>query len=174
MLRALGFDPSNDDIIKLVRELGKNIVKLEEYRIDFQEFLDIMIVKMVGSDDQDQPDTKEDIQKAFDLFKDSTVEVGQADRKDHEGFITKKSLMEVAMELEEDLTEEEIEELIIGAIKKEDMMALGIVRSEDTSKTDKNFEDKTKMVSKANFMSILTSDTNDSKIKLQKQPKSFK
>jgi centrin-1 len=47
VLRALGFDPSNDEIISLIRELGKNITKLEEYRIDFQEFLDIMIAKMV-------------------------------------------------------------------------------------------------------------------------------
>jgi centrin-1 len=47
VLRALGFDPSNDEIIMLIRELGKNITKLEEYRIDFQEFLEIMIAKMV-------------------------------------------------------------------------------------------------------------------------------
>lgn len=77
--------------------------------------------------------------------------------------------MAVAKELDEDLTEAEIEELIIGAIAKERMLKLGRVKSEDSSKNEKNFEDKEKMVSKAQFMRILSSDTNENKIKIPKQ-----
>lgn len=41
---------------------GKENVKYDETRIDFQEFLEIMIVKM------SQKDLAEDIQKAYKLF----------------------------------------------------------------------------------------------------------
>jgi hypothetical protein len=47
-LRALGFDPSNEEIVKLIKELDREIKSLEEEMIDFQEFLEIMIVKMVA------------------------------------------------------------------------------------------------------------------------------
>ena len=46
VLRALGFDPSNEDIIQLIKELGKEESNFEKASIDFQEFLEIMIVKM--------------------------------------------------------------------------------------------------------------------------------
>ena len=50
VLRALGFDPSNEEIIKLInlKDPMKKISKLEDYKIDFQEFLEIMIAKMVA------------------------------------------------------------------------------------------------------------------------------
>lgn len=47
VLRALGFDPSNEEIVKSIREVGRNITKLDDEMIDFQEFLEIMNVKMV-------------------------------------------------------------------------------------------------------------------------------
>lgn len=64
VLRALGFDPSNEEIIELIRELRSDVQKLEDEMIHFQEFLEIMIVKM------SQKDTVEDIKKAFKLFED--------------------------------------------------------------------------------------------------------
>lgn len=99
MLRALGFDPSNDEIIMLIRDLGKNITKLEEYRIDFQEFLDIMIAKMVIHNYQKEKDSDSDIDKAFDLFRDTNPSLEGISNPSPDGYITKKSLMAVAKEL---------------------------------------------------------------------------
>ena len=47
MLRALGFDPTNEEILILVKELDKEIIDIDSTRIDFEEFLKIMVVKMV-------------------------------------------------------------------------------------------------------------------------------
>jgi len=63
VLRALGFDPTKDEIVKLIREIGKG-EKDDQTRIDFQEFLEIMIEKM------SQKDSVEDIEKAYKLFVD--------------------------------------------------------------------------------------------------------
>ena len=60
-----------------------------------------MIVKM------SQKDSNEDIQKAYRLFVDEEAKV-----------ITKKSLTKVVEDLEEDLTEQQIEQLIFGANNK--------------------------------------------------------
>lgn len=62
-----------------------------------------MIVKM------SQKDSTEDIQKAYKLFVDE-----EAPTK----VITKKSLTKVVKDLEEDLTEQQIEQLIFGANNK--------------------------------------------------------
>lgn len=95
VLRALGFDPSNEEISNLIRDLGngKENAKFDETKIDFQEFLEIMIVKM------SQKDSNEDIQKAYRLF----VDEGRDPR-----VITKRSLTKVVEDLEEDLTEQQI------------------------------------------------------------------
>ena len=52
-------------IVKLIKDLGKGESKFDTTRIDFQEFLEIMIVKM------SQKDREEDIKKAFKLFADT-------------------------------------------------------------------------------------------------------
>ena len=41
MLRALGFDPTKEEIVKLIRDLGKGETKFDTTKIDFQEFLEI-------------------------------------------------------------------------------------------------------------------------------------
>lgn len=46
-MRALGFDPSNDEIVNLVKSLGRENENIDNAKIDFQEFLEIMIFKMV-------------------------------------------------------------------------------------------------------------------------------
>lgn len=104
------------------------------------------------------------------MFKDPSAEVYDTvkneDGTEKEGsgkmeYITKKSLMAVAQELGEDLTEEEIEELIIGASKKSDILKLGVVKSEDTSKTDKTSTENAKKVSKEEFKKFLGAGTGD-------------
>ena len=57
-LRALGFTPSKEDIEVLILRFDKD----KSGRIDFHEFLDIMITKMEETDD------KEALDEAFDLF----------------------------------------------------------------------------------------------------------
>ena len=41
MLRALGFDPTKEEIVKLIRDLGKGETKFDTTKIDFQEFLEM-------------------------------------------------------------------------------------------------------------------------------------
>ena len=48
VLRELGFDPLiNEEIVKLIRNLGSWDQKFDVKKIDFQEFFEIMIIKMV-------------------------------------------------------------------------------------------------------------------------------
>ena len=47
VLRALGFDPTKEEINKLLKEIGKENENYEKSKIDFQEFLEIMVIKMV-------------------------------------------------------------------------------------------------------------------------------
>ena len=57
-LRALGFEPSKEDILKLIQDYDKD----NSGRIDFHEFLAIMMRKM------QQTDQKDALDEAFDLF----------------------------------------------------------------------------------------------------------
>jgi len=57
-LYALGFSPSKDDLTKLIADFSKD----KSDRIDFAEFLDIMITKM------SEKDSPSEIEKAFQLF----------------------------------------------------------------------------------------------------------
>lgn len=86
VLRALGFDPSNEEISNLIRDLGngKENTKFDETKIDFQEFLEIMIVKM------SQKDSTDDIRKAYKLFIDEST---------NPKVITAKSLSKVVQDL---------------------------------------------------------------------------
>lgn len=93
-LRALGFNPTRDEIEKLVGSASQS------GRIDFHEFLDIIISKV------SEPDTTEDIARAF-----SMLDV------EGKGYITKESLQKVIALLGEDMSEEEIEKMITVAKK---------------------------------------------------------
>ena len=88
-LRALGFDPSKDDVDNLLSGTS------ESGRVDFHEFLDIIITKV------SEPDTEEDIKRAFDMLDLDTVQM-----------VNKSNLMKVIEDLEEDISEEEIEKMI--------------------------------------------------------------
>lgn len=93
-LRALGFNPSREEIERLVGSTSQS------GKIDFHEFLDIIISKV------SEPDTSEDIARAF-----SMLDI------EGKGYITKESLQKVINSLGEGLSEEEVEKMITVAKK---------------------------------------------------------
>ncbi|KAM9795163.1 uncharacterized protein cetn4 [Neosynchiropus ocellatus] len=90
-MRALGFEPKKEEIKKMTADFDKE----GSGSIDFCDFLSMMTVKM------SEKDSKEEILKAFRLFDD-----------DGTGKISFKNLKRVAKELGENLTDEELQEMI--------------------------------------------------------------
>jgi centrin-1 len=89
--RALGFEPKKDEIKKMINDIDKD----GSGTIDFEEFLQMMTAKM------GERDSREEIMKAFRLFDD-----------DETGKISFKNLKRVAKELGENMTDEELMEMI--------------------------------------------------------------
>lgn len=90
-IRALGFEPKKEEINKMLSEIDKE----ESGMISYEEFLMLMTQKMT------EKDSKEEIMKAFRLFDD-----------DETGKISFKNLKRVAKELGENLTDEELQNMI--------------------------------------------------------------
>ena len=90
-MRALGFEPNKDEIKKMIADIDKD----GNGTIDFEEFLTMMTAKM------GERDSREEIMKAFRLFDD-----------DETGKISFKNLKRVANELGENMTDEELQEMI--------------------------------------------------------------
>ncbi|XP_053922029.1 uncharacterized protein LOC104059638 [Cuculus canorus] len=90
-MRALGFEPKKEEIKKMIADIDKE----GSGTIDFEDFLAMMTQKM------SEKDSKEEILKAFRLFDD-----------DGTGKISFKNLKRVAKELGENLTDEELQEMI--------------------------------------------------------------
>merc|ERR1719451_241435 len=90
-MRALGFEPKKEEIKKMIADIDKD----DSGTIDFNEFLEMMTAKM------SEKDSREEIRKAFRLFAD-----------DETGFITLKNLRRVAKEIGENMTDEELQEMI--------------------------------------------------------------
>lgn len=90
-MRALGFEPKGQEIKKMIADVDKDGSGV----IDFPEFLDMMTQKM------QERDPREEMMKAFRLFDD-----------DETGKISFKNLKRVAKELGENMTDEEIAEMI--------------------------------------------------------------
>ena len=95
-LRALGFTPTKDEIKSLISQSDKD----NSMRVDFQQFLDILILKMSEKDSQAELD------KAFALFD-----------HDQDGYISLTDLQHVAAELGEEMSNDELVEMIRGANK---------------------------------------------------------
>jgi len=109
-MRALGFEPKKEEIRKMIADVDKDGSGV----IDFPEFLDMMTTKMA------ERDPREEMIKAFRLFDD-----------DESGKISFKNLKRVAKELGENMTDEEIQEMIDeadrdgdGEISEEEFMRI--------------------------------------------------
>ena len=89
--RALGFEPKKEEVKKMIADIDKD----GSGNIDFEEFLTMMTAKM------GERDSREEILKAFRLFDD-----------DETGKISFKNLKRVAKELGENMTDEELQEMI--------------------------------------------------------------
>ncbi|KAH8091584.1 hypothetical protein JL720_5894 [Aureococcus anophagefferens] len=90
-MRALGFEPKKEEIKKMISDIDKD----GSGTIDFSEFLEMMTAKM------SEKDSREEILKAFRLFDD-----------DETGKISFRNLKRVAKELGENMTDEELQEMI--------------------------------------------------------------
>lgn len=90
-IRALGFEPKKEDIKRMMDEIDKD----KTGRIAFNDFLYLMRQKM------SEKDSKQDMLKAFAFIDD-----------DHKGKISLRNLKRVAKELGEQLTDEELQEMI--------------------------------------------------------------
>ena len=98
ILRALGFDPSNEALEDLVSKYSQKNAE----NIDFQEFMDIMLAKI------DEKLSNDDIKYAFKKI--SSIKTGNESK-----YITSDDIDMIANMLEEKLTKEEIEEMLIEA-----------------------------------------------------------
>ena len=106
-LRALGFEPAKAEIKRLINELNKPAQHREgdkdkdgQIKIEFKDFLDIMTTKM------SERDGEKELEKAFILF---------SQEKDN---ITLEDLQYIAKELGENMTDDELKEMIFEANKK--------------------------------------------------------
>lgn len=95
-LKNLGIDAKNQTLQNMMADLDKD----NSGKIDFDEFIDMMTAKMSDRD------TKEDLQKVFRLF------LGDDEKADK---IALKHLKRVARELNENMSDEELNEMIARA-----------------------------------------------------------
>uniref|UniRef100_A0A8B9X5W2 EF-hand domain-containing protein n=1 Tax=Bos mutus grunniens TaxID=30521 RepID=A0A8B9X5W2_BOSMU len=109
-MRALGFEPKKEEIKKMIAETDKEGIGT----ISFEKFFAIMSVKM------SEKDEKEEILKAFKLFDD-----------DDTGSISLNNIKRVAKELGENLTDDELQEMLDeadhdgdGEINKEEFLKM--------------------------------------------------
>ncbi|KAM4660038.1 uncharacterized protein AAGF69_006966 [Amazona ochrocephala] len=91
VMRALGYEPRREEIKKMVSDIDKGGTG----KISFSGFLTVITQKMI------EKDSEEEILKVFKLFDD-----------DETGKISLKNLKRVARELGENLTDEELQEMI--------------------------------------------------------------
>lgn len=91
VMRALGFEPRKEEIVKMINEVDKE----GSGKMNFNDFLTVVTHKMC------EKDTKEEILKAFKLFD-----------EDETGAISFDNLKRIAMELGDNITDEELQEMI--------------------------------------------------------------
>tara|TARA_B110001452_G_C14927494_1_gene324331 strand:+ start:86 stop:574 length:489 start_codon:yes stop_codon:yes gene_type:complete len=94
VLRALGFEPRKEEVKRMISSVDKT----GSGKIDFNEFLELLLAKM------SERDSKEDAKRAFKQFD-----------LDHRSNISFENLKQVSRELGENMTDEEIMEMIHAA-----------------------------------------------------------
>eukprot|EP00753_Platysulcus_tardus_P022674 PLAT9881.2.p1 GENE.PLAT9881.2~~PLAT9881.2.p1 ORF type:complete len:184 (+),score=96.49 PLAT9881.2:53-604(+) len=115
-LRALGFEPKKGEIKKLINGIssgssggggaagGRAAAAADSSgQLDFNDFLEVLTTKM------SEKDSREEIQKAFRLFDMDTT-----------GKITFENLKKIAIDLGENMTDEELQEMIDEADRDAD------------------------------------------------------
>lgn len=147
ILRALGFEPSNDELDKLVD--SNNEVK-GAASIDFQEFMDVMLTKI------EEKLSLDDIKYAFNKI--------AKIRTKGEGFqdlthIYSEDIQEMAKTLDEKLTNEEIDEMLTEAIAAGKL--LNKESEKDKSKKEKKEDKKPNDVNNINNQDINHHDHHD-------------
>lgn len=90
-LRALGFEVKKDDVRRMLQDVGKD----PSQPIDFNEFCEMMKVRMPDKN------SRAEIDKVFSLFD-----------EDETGKISYRTLKRISQELGENLTDEELQEMI--------------------------------------------------------------
>lgn len=90
-LRALGFEVSNEDVRRMFEEIGKECLET----ITFNDFCTLMTGRMPDRD------SREEINKMFVLFD-----------EDQTGKISFRNLKRIAQELNENITDSELQEMI--------------------------------------------------------------
>eukprot|EP01122_Echinamoeba_exundans_P003406 TRINITY_DN13511_c0_g1_i1.p1 TRINITY_DN13511_c0_g1~~TRINITY_DN13511_c0_g1_i1.p1 ORF type:complete len:180 (+),score=52.13 TRINITY_DN13511_c0_g1_i1:22-540(+) len=90
-MQALGFEVEQKEVENMIESVDKD----HNGAIEFEEFVEMMTAKMT------EKDSKEELQKAFRLFD-----------AEGSGRITLEALRHVALELGEDLKDEELREMI--------------------------------------------------------------
>merc|ERR1712118_644154 len=108
-MKALGMDAKSEEIRKLINDIDTD----GDGTIDFDEFLAMMTARKQGED------TREDLLKVFKLFDD-----------DKTGTVSFKNLKRVCQELGENMTDDELKEMMDWAEKDGD----GVL-NEDSSST---------------------------------------
>jgi centrin-1 len=130
ILRALGFNPTNEELDKLV-DRNNEVAGCDT--IDFQEFMDIMLTKI------EEKLSKDDIKYAFKKIS-NIIKEGDGE------YITCEDIEKVAENLDEKLTKEEIEEMISEAIAAGRLLTREKEIEKDTTKNKKK-EGKTEVKS---------------------------
>ena len=150
VLRALGFDLNYDEIYKLLKNLDEENADVLDNKIDFQKFLQIIIVKI------SEKESDENLKKSFSLFEDIDKR-GKFMKDGQQQFISKASLIKVIRSLDEEMTEEEVEELIIRAINKNELLKMGEIKNDEKG-DNKDYDSVNFMVTCKDFMKILNEE----------------
>lgn len=159
ILRALGFNPSNDDLDNLMEYTNE---KKGEDNIDFQEFMDIMLTKI------EERLSLEDIKYTF--TKIANIRKGPNDID--KNYIDCDDIEYITTLLEEKLTKEEIEEMLNEATEagkllnkeKEKKGGKKIIKDDKKDKFEDELvkkEKEVKSISLHDFKAILTWENNN-------------
>lgn len=160
ILRALGFNPSNEDLDGLMDLSGE---KRTEDTIDFQEFMDIMLTKI------EERLSLDDIKYTFTKI----ANIRNPNGENEKNKIENEDIEFIAEILEEKLTKEEIEEMLNEAIEagkllnKEKDKKVSKKTEKDDKKHDKDEENLFKKENKStaitlhDFKAILTWENNN-------------